>query len=157
MDKNAFLKDYGPKLRIWFNADKFLKDDSVTVIKEKIKLKQFLDFFVLRYKKNDKYDDRSFEDQKDDSVTQLITVDVAVADPKKWHLDVTKPLKLNELKAIPIATDTHTLKTLVLDSNHHIVSLIHSGLPSDTELPVIRIIGPNLDKIIGDFIVLSRQ
>ncbi len=66
--------------------------------------------------------------------------------------------KTISLEIIPLGLDTASGKHLLLDSNHTSIALYRNYLSSkeDKEVQMILIKGPNLETVIGDFIIVNR-
>ncbi len=165
MDKSEFLAQfvYQPdKIRMLFDVPLFLQNATIEITQEEVSLRELLDFYVPKYKKEGKFDSRGIEEQITDPGTLPLAVNEAILDPEKWNLSIgsEKLPRLEQLDTVPIATDLMSGKTLLLDSNHTIISLVSKidpDLLSEGKLTVVRIIGRGLEEIIRDFRILNRK
>lgn len=159
MDKSYYLKMYRqPKIRVWFNDDNFMSDPSLSISEERISSEELMDFFVPRTKKNGTLDDRGIEEKVRDSNIALITVREAVKNPVAWDLAIDEMMlpTTENMLPIPIATNIQNGRTLLLDSNHCVVTILSKATGTFT-LSVVRLQGDNLENIIEDFKILNRQ
>lgn len=163
MDKSEFLRRYcSPghrKLTKWFNDVQFAADDSLSLKEESVSPEEIKTYYVLRYEKDGRWDNRPIEKQVDDPGVSLVTVGKTMLDPSAWGLDLKdRDLpSLNRVWAIPVATDTGNAKSLLLDSNHYLVNLLVLMTQAKFEIPIIRICGAHLDRWMVDFKILNRQ
>ncbi len=156
MDKSDFLNKYLPLFSIHFHDNVFSKDNSIKVIEQKLPFKELLEFYILRTVKNGLPDTRGIEERENDLNSKLITLYEARQNPKKWGLESKGRIipSLKDIRPIPVAVDPDSGNCLILDSNHLLTNL---NCPSDTVIPLALIVGPNLEALGPDFIILSRQ
>lgn len=164
MDKNEFSVLYltpPTKIRVSFDVCLFLQDQSVGIIEETIRLADLLDYYVPSFEKNGIYDTRDIADKINDLSTTPLTMSFVVNDPAKWGLGSTGQLTsdVDRLDLVPIASDTKSGRTLILDSNHTLVNLIHglnTNVLEQKTLSVVRIIGADLQYILDDFKIINK-
>jgi hypothetical protein len=162
MDKNYFIEQYRrPKITIWFCDDIFLQDHQITVDEEMIYPEELQNFFVVKYQKNGVFDSRGFEQQREDFNVRPVTVAQASLKPADWDLALgsRNMPSIESWNPIPVATDTASGRTLILDSNHSVVNIISSlvGKNSGAIFPLVRIQGANLQRILPDFEIVNRK
>ena len=150
MDKRAFLNQYLPRIGTHFNDTYFRDNDDVKVVKTNLTFGQFLQFYIPRSAKNGVYDPRSIELREVDPESVPVILDRARLAPDDWDLPARQVLE--PLWPIPIATDTVANCTLILDSNHLLANL----KDSEASLPVVQIIGPNLENLVPDFKIIKN-
>lgn len=161
MTKQIFLKKYrnaiDPKIQLNFNDNEFLQDPSIIIGLDVINIEALSSFYVARYTKNGEIDNRRIEDKITDTTTSLVRLSTAALQPAFWGLAMEGRAmpSLGELWPIPVATSTCD-KTLVLDSNHTVLSIIKSS-DSRTSIPIVQISGTNMENIIDDFKILNQQ
>lgn len=161
MNKEIFLEKYRnvkkPKIQVYFNEKEFLQNDNIVIEEDAIKIDVLKSFYVARYTKNGEMDDRSIEDKITDTSTSLVRIETAMLAPSYWRLSMENRATPSneELWPIPVATSTCN-KTMILDSNHTILSVIKTS-GSNVNIPIIRISGTNMESVIEDFIILNRQ
>lgn len=161
MTKAKFIQRYQTsKIRVLFNYDVFIRDDTISVVEETIALSEMLAYFVPKYKKDCKLDRREIIEQIADHTVMPLTVAEVFPDPVKWDLYLEELPEINALEPIPVATDASTGKSLILDSNHTLVSLINRMDPASIEaikVAVVRVIGNPLNsQLIDDFKIIKR-
>ena len=166
MNKQEFLKTFRsakaqhPIIMI-FNDDVFQNDDNVSLIEEEVSLEEVLEYFVPKFEKDGHLDMRGIHEQVADPNVLPLTVSKASSDPARWGLSLDTIPAVESLSLIPVATDLTTGRSLILDSNHTIVSLVSKLAPeslSSLKISVVRILGNGLDSLsIDDFKIINRQ
>jgi hypothetical protein len=157
MDKRQFLNFYrnpaNTYINVHFYDHEFISNSDIKVNVKIYKLSDMLDFYVPRFQKNKRLDQRAIEEKEMDPLTYLLRLRKVRENPKKWDLQKTGDLpKREDLFPIPIAKDFASHKTLILDSNH-----LLANFPIDhPPLLVAEITGNNLEKIVRDFKILNR-
>ena len=165
MNKLDFLSYfvYQPdKIRMRFIVSSFFQNATIEITKEEVNLRDVLDFYVPKYKKEGKFDTRVIDVQVLDFEILPLKVCEVMLDPIKWDLgiDSDKLPSVERLYPIPIATDLISGRTLLLDSNHTITSIVGKldlSHINKIKISVIRIKGRGLEAIIGDFNILNRE
>ena len=158
MDKRSFLKYYRePKIRTIFDDRYFSICDEIEVRDEKkIPLKKFLDFYIQRHQKKGVIC-RTIEREKCDQAYRTIKLCDATKYPEFKNVPPKIiPPPIQELWPIPIATDLGNNKTLILDSNHILISLSQDEEKLQEMLKVREIVGRNLKNFVPDFEILAR-
>ena len=162
MDKQEFLNTfiYAPdKIRMRFVIEAFLNDETIQVVKERLSLEELLNYYVPKYEKRGDRDIRDIKQQLKDSDVSPILLSKAVQDPVRWDLNIsTKNLPpIDKIQPVPVATDLISQKSLLLDSNHTITATLSRLNPDlSTKIDIVRLIGTNLEDIIGDFGILNK-
>jgi hypothetical protein len=169
MTKADFLKQFANKssavhIRMALNYAAFLENPTIKIREEVISLRELLDFYVPKYEKHGKFDIQHYDIQAGDPEVLPLTIRQAMRDPAKWDLaiDSGDRVDLNQLGIVPIATDHKSGKTLLLDSNHTIVSSLHDLDQEQfkavilSSLSVAHITGTGLENFIPDFRILNR-
>ena len=162
MDKQEFLNTYiyaPSKIRMRFDVEAFISDETIQVVKEKLGLQDLLSYYVPKYEKQGERDMRDIKQQLKDSDTHPLLLNKAILDPVKWDLNIsTKSLPpIEKIQPVPIATDLISQKSLLLDSNHTITAILSRLKPDlSTKIDIVRIIGTSLEDVIGDFGILNR-
>lgn len=163
MDKQEFLNTfiYAPdKIRMRFDVETFLNDETIQLVKEKLSLEDLLSYYVPKYEKRGERDIRDIKQQLKDPDVFPLLLSKAIQDPVKWDLNIsTKDLPPTEkIQPIPVATDLISQKSLLLDSNHTITATLSRLNPDlSTEIDIVRLIGTNIEDIIGDIGILNRE
>lgn len=163
MDKLEFLNSfiYAPnRIRMQFDIEAFMNDETILVVEEKLSLEELLSYYVPKYEKQGERDIRDIKQQLKDPDVFPLLLSKAMQDPVKWDLNIsTKSLPpIDRILPIPVATDLISQKSLLLDSNHTITATLSRLNPDlSTKIDVVRLIGTNLEDIIGDFGILNRE
>lgn len=166
MDKSKFLELFidcpgGVKIRMALIIPPFIENETIKITEETVRLSDVLDFYVPKYKKHGEFDPRSFNEQNSDLEVQPLTVRQTMSNPGKWDLAIPSQQRpsIDKLQPIPIATDLKSGRTLLLDSNHTVVSAV-GELNADAldkySLSVVHITGIGLEDFIPDFKILNR-
>lgn len=139
----------------------FLENKTIQIKEETIQLRNMLDFYVPKYEKHGKFDARGFDEQALDLEVSPLTIKKTMLEPGQWDLaiDSNDRPSINQLRPVPIATDLKSGKTLILDSNHTLASILgeldKKALES-TNLSVVHITGIGLEGFVPDFMILNR-
>ncbi len=159
MKKDEFLDQFRQgKITIWFNDAAFREDDNIDITEEVVSSEVIKNFHVLRSQKDGVLDHRSIEKRIYDSTSSLVTVNKVAKSPKEWDLELGERVlpEFKNITNIPVATDIESGKTLILDSNHCLANLINQAT-DDFTIPIVRLKGKHLERIIIDFYILNRQ
>jgi len=149
VDKRAFLNQYLPRIGTHLRVPYFLANDDIKIVETELTLEQFLQFYIPRSAKNGVYDPRSIELREVDLKSEPVTLYMARLAPDEWDLRAREIPE--SFWPIPIATDTVANCTLILDSNHLLANLSEN----EASLPVVQIMGPNLENLVTDFKIIK--
>jgi len=130
MTKAQFTAEYKNLFTIYFNFEKFGNNQSVAIKESDKQLTEFLEFYTPRYAKNGYWDNRSIEQIVQDGDSTIVQLKDVMPSPAEWGLqpfDEATALS-KSLWPIPIATDALSGKTLILDSNHTVCTLLQAGI-----------------------------
>jgi hypothetical protein len=152
MNKEKFLEIYrNPKIRTSFEDSLFFSDPGATLECKKIPLKDFRDFYTPWHQKNGIICGK---------------IEVVLTDPEYRAIKISEVHKYPEKKlfgklptefdTVPLLTDTHTQKTLILDSNHTIAKAIED-VDENFLIDVIEIKSSKASEIVIDFSVINRD
>lgn len=155
IDKQEFLRRYLPLIRVRLDWAKFMSDATIELYMGLVTAKQVSQFYVPAYVRGGQLDNRPIEDKLTDPHSKLIRFSTAATQPEKWNLLAPTSLTLNRLHRVPIATDVHSGKTLILDSNHTLATRA-AVLGTSKPVAVYRVLGVNLQTLLDDFRVLNR-
>lgn len=165
MDKHLFLDFYIYdrliKIRVIFNADQFLHNQSINIASETVSLATMISYYVPVSKKREGCDCRGIEERIKDADTSPLTLDEVSLKPSMWGLEKRDESLLDIAKfyPIPLATDLKSGGTLLLDSNHTLANMVHEldkTTHHDIQLPVLRVSGQRLEDIVPDFYIVNR-
>jgi hypothetical protein len=156
MTKDEFIAKYQSLIRVRFDTNELIINPNIRLRKANKPLHEFLSFYVPRYSNEGVWDSRPIEQIIEDGRSQLVQVREVIASPEDWNLiRFTDAGSLSkELWPIPIATDTSTHKTLLLDSNHTVCTLLGAGI--DIKIKCIEIIGDELSALGTDLKLMQR-
>jgi hypothetical protein len=167
MNKSKFLELYincpgEVKIRMALVIPSFLENETIRITEETIQLKDMLDFYVPKYEKHGKFDSRDFNEQVLDPEVLPLTIKQTMLKPGRWDLAIESDGRpgYDLLHPIPIATDLKSGKTLLLDSNHTITSIVGELSAKNLEgitLSVVHVTGNGLEDFIPDFRILNRK
>lgn len=156
MTKADFIAKYKNLITVFFNFEELASAPTITLRDCTKSVTEFLDFYVPRYAKNGLWDNRHITQiiQDDDSV--IVQLKDIIASPAAWGVEPFH--NANELSEqlwpVPIATDSEAGKTLVLDSNHTICTLLIAGIKMD--VPCVELVGDELSKLGPDLLLMQH-
>jgi hypothetical protein len=166
MTKSEFLELFANNdrivhIRMALNYDEFLENETIIITEETVSTLNLLDFYVPKYEKYGEYDRSHYAKQVVDHEVKPLTIKQVLADPKKWDLEINhaERLSIEQLNSFPVATDTKSGRTLLLDSNHVVVNALSELKQSHLDaitLKVVSVRGINLEAFIPDFKILNR-
>jgi hypothetical protein len=144
------------KVTLWGSPELLLARHDVKIVRDEVAASDLRGYFVPRFTDANGNWIRRFEDVRINPNASPVKLRLATINPVSWELEkgsrtLPDPNKLNE---IPVATDTVSGKTLILDSNHTLVNLFEQ-LPE--KIRVVCIQGPRLNQIFKDFEIINRQ
>jgi len=143
------------KVSLWVDPRLLLRED-LEVSEEEIPTATLASYYVPRYVDDEDILIPKFEGVLANPKPALVSLKQAANNPADFDLMVgnrTLP-DLSDIRPIPVATDTISHRTLILDSNHT-VSNMFDQLPEHVK--VIRIKGAHLEQIFGDFQVINLR
>ncbi len=156
MTRGEFIDKYRALIRVYFNFEE-LKDKSSIIIKEGIRpLNEFLNFYVPRYAKEGMWNDQPIEQILHDRDSILVQLKDVIDAPESW--DLIPFQNADELRyklwPIPIATDSESGRTLILDSNHTICTLLVNKV--DIDVPYCELVGKDISGLGADLLLMNN-
>lgn len=165
MNKEEFLKIYRdsncPKILLGaFNEQGFLDREDLELKSGKIKISELGDFYCPWYYIDDHEADfyKDLEKEKTRAIKVSDKQKINLVSKRQNIIEQYQKEQIESLGPIPVATDTATGKTLILDSNRTLVSLYRNFLKDglDKDILIIEIRGANLEDVVGDFKIVNR-
>jgi hypothetical protein len=151
------LREYRALITEWFDEEEFRTNPSIKVRTGTRALSDFLHFYNPWWYSRDGRPIGKFEEVLADDSARATTVAEEAGRPDKWD-NSSAPLALDQIRPVPIATDTSIGKTLILDSNRTICRLIfRDKSPLDQKITVVEVIGPDLQSLNGDLKALRQR
>lgn len=144
MTKAEFIAKYKDLITVRFNYKALADNPAITITESNRALTEFLEFYVPRYAKAGSWDNRDIGQIAPDASSVIVRLQDVLASPAAWGLrPFSNARRLGEvLWPVPIATDAQSGKTLILDSNHTICTLLTAGMNID--VPCVEVSGDNL-------------
>lgn len=157
MNKDQFVETYRERIRVHFNFD-MLRDEPAIAIRQGARpVREFLNYYVPRYAKRGVLNNQPIEEIIHDSDSSLVKLKDIISAPESWDLIAFQ--NVDELKKglwpIPVAFDSESGKTLILDSNHTICTLLINGI--DMDVPYIELHGKDLSSLGADLKLMSNE
>lgn len=150
MNIEEFISKYSDIITVHFNFELLATDQTIVIEETDMNLLEFLEFYVPRYEKDGHWDDRPIEQIIGDGNSTLVQLKDVISSPTEWGLkpftDAKKIVK--KLWPIPIVSDSSLGRTLVLDSNHTLCTLILAGL--NCKVRCVELKGENLSSLGTD-------
>ena len=154
MNKTQFVQEYRSLVRVHFNPAELISNPSINIITTDKTLSDFLDFYSPRYTKDGKWDNRPVEQIIQSQALSLARLKDIISSPADWGFTPFANVSrlAQSLWAIPIATDISSDRTLILDSNHTICTLLFAGI--NIKVRCVEIIGNDLSALGTDLRIM---
>lgn len=156
MTKAEFIAKYQNRITVYFDFEELITEPSIAIKEGNKSLSDFLDFYIPRYAKNGVWNNRSIRQIIQDKDSVLVQLKDIIKAPETWDLAPfhnAEELK-NQLWPIPIATDCVTGKTLILDSNHTICTLLINGI--NMNVPYLELVGKDISALGVDLQLMNK-
>lgn len=161
MEKPEFIKKYRqPRILLGaFNDNVFLCRGDIELVEKNISVSELNNFYCPWYYLDGQ--EKSFDEGLCNITIKAMKVEASElidTNQERRNLIEKYQREKQKLDFIPIATDTETNRTLILDSNKTCIALYRNYLENeiDFDVSVIEIKGVQLQSVIGDFLIINR-
>ena len=150
MTEAEFIAKYTNLIRLHFDFNEIASNSTIRVVESEKELNEFLEFYIPRYETKGRWDNRHIDQIIADDDSNIVQMKDVISSPDDWGLSLFPNANTlsKELWPIPIATDTLSGKTLILDSNHTVCTLLFSRM--NIRVRCAELIGQDLSKIGTD-------
>lgn len=156
MNVSDFIERYRNLVTVQFDFDGLAAAHDVVIKESRKPLADFLEFYVPRYSKGGSWDDRGIDQIVNDDASSIVQLKDVIASPADWGLPVFPDAESlrKRLWPIPLATDLNTDRTLILDGNHSICTLLIANM--NGMVPCVEVTGDQLSALGTDLKLMLR-
>lgn len=147
MTKAEFVAKYRNIITVYFSFEELINNPDITIKESDRHLSEFLEFYSPRYTKNGRWDDRHISQIAQDKTSTITQLKDIVPSPANWGFQTFENARelAESLWPVPLATQELSGKTLILDSNHTICTLLKAGL--NVRVPCVQLSGANISEL----------
>lgn len=156
MNKQRFLRDIRPRIIIDSFSDERFRQADLRFQERAVNIRDMRDWYTPWYYRGDEEVKLDPVTAADPTVRAMRLSEVAVKSkhPGRNQDILTRSIP-SALSVVPIATDTRTGRTLILEGNRTLAAMFARQLYQDVK--VVEVLGQNMERVIGSFAIVNHE